>query len=200
MIISKDLQIKELYEQGLSIAQISKLLNKTSSHIGHRLRKNKVVLRNRLDALNKVVKIYNVNEDYFSVIDTEEKAYFLGYLYADGNIEQGSKRFQLSLHVKDLKILEKFKQSLLFTGPLRHIVNKNMVSLRVYSLKMCKDLKNLGVVPNKGRILVFPNLDQVPVLYLNHFIRGYFDGDGHVRKRKNSSFSILGTLDFYKVV
>ena len=66
--------------------------------------------------------------------------------------------------------------------------------------KMVDDLNKLGCVNNKSLILTFPSEDQVPVKYLSHFIRGYFDGDGSLHftqsgKAKNPNYKInfLGT-------
>jgi hypothetical protein len=49
--------------------------------------------------------------------------------------------------------------------------------LGIYSIKMCKDLINLGCIPAKSLILKPPTC--VPEIYINAFIRGIFDGDGH---------------------
>ena len=32
------------------------------------------------------MRMYDIDKDYFKVIDTEEKAYWLGFIYADGSI------------------------------------------------------------------------------------------------------------------
>ena len=53
-------------------------------------------------------KKYYLKEDIFDNIDTEEKAYWLGFLYADGNVANNASRIRLSLAENDLEILEKF--------------------------------------------------------------------------------------------
>ena len=35
---------------------------------------------------------YSLNDDYFSVIDNEHKAYWLGFLYADGSLSKTAPR------------------------------------------------------------------------------------------------------------
>lgn len=58
-------------------------------------------------------------------------------------------------------------------------------------------MTKLGVVPRKSLILTFPTFEQVPEHLMIHFIRGYFDGDGHIKNNKNSiAFELLGTYEF----
>ena len=76
---------------------------------------------------------------------------------------------------------------------ISHIAN-NMARVNIYSVKLSKDIQNLGCVKNKTFLLKFPNIEEK---FINHFIRGYFDGDGCITFNKNSSeFSILGTESF----
>jgi intein/homing endonuclease len=42
------------------------------------------------------------------------------------------------------------------------------------------DLKNLGVMPNKSKIVEFPSEDILPKEYLFSFVRGLIDGDGTI--------------------
>ena len=61
---------------------------------------------------------------------------------------------------------------------------------------MFNDLIKQGCVPNKSLILTFPNKYQVPKNLINHFIRGYFDGDGSIyeySKTHAGSISFIGT-------
>lgn len=45
----------------------------------------------------------------FENIDTEEKAYWLGFLYADGCVGSKESKVELSLAEKDLRHMEKFR-------------------------------------------------------------------------------------------
>ena len=68
-----------------------------------------------------------------------------------------------------------------------------------YSKKIAEDLIKLGCVPNKSLILEFPTKEQVPDKLINHFMRGYFDGDGCIyisEKHNKASFDIIGTEKF----
>ena len=69
----------------------------------------------------------------------------------------------------------------------------------INSIEFVNDLIKLGAIPNKSLILKFPTDEQVPSYLLNHFIRGYFDGDGSIsysEKRNRWIFQIIGTLEF----
>jgi LAGLIDADG-like domain len=154
---------------------------------------------------------YSINDNFFEAITTENQAYFLGFLYADGYVNR--RKFVLSLQEKDKDILEKFclalntQHPLYFTPARKTIINdkeyqcQGQFSLCIYNVKMCKDLHNLGCFQNKSLTLKFPTC--VPDHLLNHFIRGYFDGDGWVSEAKGyrrivgfiSSASFIETLN-----
>lgn len=119
-----------------------------------------------------------VNQNIFQVIDTEEKAYWLGFLYADGSVGSADNRIELTLAQCDQTHLVKFKN---FIGLDNKIAYREKTKAYRYSFKDGKvkaDLIKLGCVPKKSLILTFPTDDQVPSYLLRHFMRGYFDGDG----------------------
>lgn len=127
-------------------------------------------------------RVNSFNDHYFEKIDTEDKAYFLGLLFADGNVYLKRYRVQITLSNKDAYILNKFAECINYSGKIysdRGLYSK----LILPSEKMCKDLISLGCTPNKSLSLKFP--EKVPKELINHFIRGYFDGDGHISKDKN---------------
>ena len=120
-----------------------------------------------------------VNESFFDVIDTEAKAYWLGFLYADGNVSTNSYHISCDLHIDDIEHLEKLYSALnIFRLPRTD--NKLQRCRFAISCKHIKDaLIEKGCVPNKSYILKFPdeNIFKSKDL-IRHFIRGYFDGDG----------------------
>ena len=148
---------------------------------------------------------YSVDEHFFDAIDTQEKAYVLGLLYADGCNYEKKTTVSISLQEEDRELLEKVRKELKSKKPLEFIdysnkhdfgyTYKNQYRLLVFSKHMCEALRDKGVVPNKSLVLEFPDwLD--PDLY-SHFIRGYFDGDGTVGKYNNCvSASITSTNNF----
>lgn len=161
---------------------------------------------------NRGNRRYNLNEAYFEKIDTPNKAYFLGFLYADGNVSSlRGNRMSITLQGRDKHILESFANELEFNGKLilislsqqsthvqgrKIITRQNHIRLRVNSKKIVGDLINLGCVPRKSLILKFPTENQVSKHLIRHFIRGYFDGDGCVSlTKKYISVQFSGTMD-----
>lgn len=135
---------------------------------------------------------YSINDKFFETITTENQAYFLGLLYADGYVNR--RKFVLALQEKDKEILEKFclalntQRPLYFTPSHKSTINnkeyqsQGQFCLCIHNVKMCRDLHNLGCLQNKSLTLQFPTC--VPDHLLHHFIRGYFDGDGWVCEAK----------------
>ena len=134
-----------------------------------------------------ILQKYSLDENFFENIDTEHKAYWLGFIYADGSLSKtapkarGKNRLQIFLSKKDICILENFKKDLCFTGPIHtnkydNSYNKRdgveVCYMQVNSSKLCSDLEGLGYVSNRYSI---PN---IPNRFVRDFIRGYFDGDG----------------------
>lgn len=135
---------------------------------------------------------YVFNENFFENIDTESKAYWLGFLYADGCIietksHDGTKipqTVQISISEKDIEMLYKFMKDIALDKSIYIGIAHNKKSITRYSRiqigsrKMCTDLIGHGCTPRKTYTLEFPQ--DVPEYLLRHFIRGYFDGDGSV--------------------
>lgn len=124
--------------------------------------------------------MHQFNHNYFKTIDTEEKAYILGFLYADGY--NSDKQVVITQLEQDVDILEKINKALnadnQITRKLQSTNNKTKCQLCYSSIDMCTDLTNLGCFRNKSLACTFPTfLDKS---LIRHFIRGYFDGDGCV--------------------
>lgn len=129
---------------------------------------------------------YNVNDFYFNKIDTEEKAYWLGFLLADGCVHErpGQDRISLVVSIKDKDHLKKFKEHITFEGPINDYTKKSGLFIglvhsfiRITSQILIDDLAKVGCIPRKSLVLEFPVINDDLV---HHFIRGYFDGDGSV--------------------
>jgi hypothetical protein len=144
----------------------------------------------------------NVNHDYFSVIDTERKAYFLGLIYADGTIitpkektgKQRQKQLAIALQEEDGYILEEIckdikpKKSINIANP-PSVLNKGWKKRAVFKVssnKICEDLISKGCLQNKSKVGM--NFPELSLHLIKHFIRGFFDGDGciYVKEVKNS--------------
>lgn len=153
---------------------------------------------------NNGLRKYNINEEYFDVVDTPNKAYILGLFCADGcNFPPKGTAF-ISLQESDRKLLEDIRKEIKSEYPLKIIKQENrndngysynnMYTLNMYSVHICKSLEKLGAVQNKSLILKFPD---IPPKYYSHFLRGYFDGDGsiyqYVKNENNKSIRITFT-------
>lgn len=127
------------------------------------------------------------DEFFFETIDSEIKAYLLGFLYADGNIDKTQGRITLCIQEDDIYVANLFKDFIAPGSFMKIIHNtagaknrKPQVFLRINSIKIVNDLKNHGLCPRKTyETLNFPS---IPENMYSHFIRGYFDGDGCVMK------------------
>lgn len=131
----------------------------------------------------------DLNVDYFHIIDTPEKAYFLGFLFADGNIFDNS--LSLEIHHRDIEILEKFKKELNTSNKISHRVRENtdMNCLRVCSRMITKDLEKYNIVPNKTKeICHLPN--NIPQKFLRDYLRGLLDGDGWLTVDNNGRLHV----------
>lgn len=152
-------------------------------------------------------RTYTLNERYFENIDSQDKAYILGFLFADGNVSLPNNEVRINLKEEDREILEKMRKAIGSSRPLiynperydtRGYINKPQYKLSVQSYLMCQDLINLGCIENKSLKIDFPNIDEK---YYSHFLRGYFDGDGSIytgkgKYKSNYVITFTSTEDF----
>ena len=125
---------------------------------------------------------YDVNEDYFEKIDCPEKAYWLGFLYADGHNTDGPLwRVTLVLQKRDTEHVRRFNTLLYPCGDKKITFRKDGAAIAtIYSKKLCLDLAKLNVVNRKSLTITFPETSMVANDLLVYFIQGLFDGDGSV--------------------
>lgn len=166
--------IDKYLNNNYTLKQLGKEFNCSYGSIRNLLNKHNISSRGNKQG-------YPRNEFYFSKIDTEEKAYWLGFLYADGCVHSNNN--EISLNITDKEHIEKFKQAI---GAINHNITeinddrwKNAKTLYQFSIKdaqLHKDLIHWGCVPQKT--LTIEKIPNIPRDYVSHFIRGYFDGDG----------------------
>lgn len=204
--------INDYVNNNYNIPELSEKFNISRSSVHWILEKNKIKTQYRLK--KKRHRKYEVDESFFDIIDTEDKAYFLGLLYADGYNDEKHFAIAISLHHEDKEVLEKFRTALKSTRPLQYVIHDiyrektginacNQYRLCVNSITMSKRLKSLGCHQKKSLTLEFPTKEQIPDNLLVHFIRGYFDGDGsfsyYLVKSRNSwqaAMTIISTENF----
>lgn len=118
--------------------------------------------------------------DFFKIIDTEEKAYWLGFIAADGNIRKDLLECSITLQRIDKKHLEKFAICFDNYYKVKDVEREYPAAIiRIYSKQCCLDLAQYGIVPNKSLTLKV-NTELIPQNLIRHYIRGYFDGDGSI--------------------
>jgi intein/homing endonuclease len=136
--------------------------------------------------------IYKHDREYFKVIDTPEKAYWLGFIFADGSLykrdnNRGWKgyNFELSLKNADREHLVKLAKAIDCNVPIKTRSSTLKKYGTFYSSRLmffcdefARNLINCGCTVNKSLTLEFPSERILPKLLYSHFIRGYFDGDG----------------------
>lgn len=186
-IVFSDDQINKIIDmykiEKISTVKIGKIMGCNYNKI------NKILKENHVPITNNGRRKYKLNETYFDSIDTPNKAYILGFLYADGNVYPDKQTIFMSLQEDDYEILEKIRIEIGSEKPLGFIDNtnnhrngfnyKNAYILKMYSKHMCDSLINIGMIPNKSLKLEYPN---IPKELNRHFIRGYFDGDGCITR------------------
>ena len=163
------LEIIKLYSRYKNATKVAKIINCSITTVCRILKKNNITLVEKGSCLRT-----SINENYFEKIDNQDKAYWLGFLYADGCITDNN-RLVIHLAIKDIGHLEKFKESLSWEGDIK--CYDKSVKIAIRSNKLTNDLISHGCTPRKTFTLTFPNLDKD---LIPHFIRGYFDGDGSV--------------------
>jgi hypothetical protein len=188
-------KIRFMHANNFSASEISTEMNVDVGTVYNRLKK--------LGIYTKRHRKYILNEKYFENIDSENKAYWLGFLMADG---YNSGKF-IRVDIQDIGHLEKFRDDIYPNKdmPVRTKIsptNKCVYYLTIQDSKFVKDCEKLGVLNKKSHIAKYPNIDKEMD---KHFIRGLFDGDGCLSysmdgKYRRYNFSIVGSKDIISEV
>lgn len=121
----------------------------------------------------------SLRRDYFSVIDSYDKAYFLGFIISDGCIQEDN-NLRITLQLQDAYILKTFARKICNENPLYFNGNRpNEITFHCKSKQIKDDLAKYGVVPRKSLISYLP-FDMIPDDLIHHMIRGTFDGNGYI--------------------
>jgi hypothetical protein len=171
-------EVIQKYEELKSIHKVSKYFNVSITPIKRVLFNNEIFLSNRR---------YSFDKTFFDNIDSEEKAYWLGFIYADGYIRErkSGNSLEIKLAEKDISHLMLFKSHIKSTHKIMYGTNKvkykggisesKICQLAIYSYEIVESIKKQGVHTRKTFTIARPNIDDE---FIRHFIRGYFDGDG----------------------
>ena len=205
--LNKDdkVNIKKLYYQNYTYNEISNLLNCS-------IRSIRKVLIEDFQINTKLKRRYIINSNYFDNIDSEEKAYILGFIFADGFVGN-DKVNNIVISSKDKEILEIIKCKIDFNGEIGtnksggYANSKESYVLNFSNKHMADNLRKFGIYPN--RKIEMKDFPSIPTNLIRHFLRGYFDGDGTIMKSKSITkknnkiyqydrlvFSMIASLDF----
>lgn len=198
--------IVEAYKKEHSIPKISRNFNVSPQAIRTVLKKEGI----RLLAVSELQKLkYPRNSNFFERIDNPFKAYWLGFLYADGYISKDN-AIRINLKREDEMHLKKFLTAIgCKNNRIKYSIKNTegkeyfQAYCQIKDKKMALDLADKGCVNNKSLTLTFPPKDKLSPMLYSHFIRGYFDGDGCLtwsisgkNKRRNYKINFVGTKSF----
>ena len=169
----KDKVLDMYLNQHMRTGEIAKIYGCWSSTVLNHLKRWGVQInKNRNNA------IYKIKSDFFNVIDTEEKAYFLGLLLADGHLTDSN---NLMLTMSDIDIMSKYRQALNTDHKIK-IDRYGNYALNICSKEIGDALRRAGFNRHKSyEFDINKALAVVPDNLLHHFVRGMFDGDGSIR-------------------
>lgn len=173
--------IKLNQEKGIPIPELAKLYNIKQTYIYGYLHRRKI-------SSNKMIqdrRQNKPNDDFLEIINTEEKAYFLGIMMSDGYINTSITRKytykKFGIFLKDEDVIKKLANILGVKYTFRK--DQKMFGFNVISEKIITKLESFGITKSKTyKILNVPNIDKS---LIRHFIRGYFDGDGSISIRSS---------------
>lgn len=188
----REQQILDLYSKGGLYKDIAAICNCSTTAVRYIITNNGGVL--------KQPRKFPFKEDFFHIIDTEEKAYWLGFIGADGVLYDNN-QFKLQLAPQDRSHLQKLLNSL----ESNHLIHESRSTLSngktylgyqftITSAPFAQDLIDKGVTPRKSLTLqpyIIPdnNLQR-------HYWRGFIDGDGSIlRNRCGYTLQLVGNMN-----
>lgn len=186
----REIRNQQIIEMSYTKSQkeIGEIFNISQSQVSNILKKAGIKLpKSRLNMSKLALDV-----DYFKTIDSPEKAYWLGFICADGCIyKDGGK---LTIMVKDREICEKFKVAIKSDHKIsdREVYDKRTdkiyteSSIQITNTLFVSNLINLGVTSKKSSVLSFPDIKES---YYSYFIAGLFDGDGSISFRSNGKIA-----------
>jgi uncharacterized protein YerC len=168
----QEFEIVRRYESGKSKETISLEMNLGTTVITRVLRGRNVNVRS-----SGGVRPYNVWSGCFDDLRNEQSAYWLGFLFAEVGIERTN--ISVSLSAKDtshLELLMRFirceKSIRLFKCAGKYDVARIDISDHI----LADRIRQLGIDVHRPSGVDL--LGRIPECSMNHFLRGWFDGDG----------------------
>jgi hypothetical protein len=180
-----------LYLNGLSYQGIGAELGVSGQAIRGLLVRRGVAAR----TLSQAHRVIECNHNYFSELLDEARAYWLGFILADGSLTEKSygrtKQISVGLGIVDIGHLEKLRGALQSSHKIT-IAKRDGVDctaiLRISSSELFDSLLGYGVEPRKSACHKFS--ERIPADLLPHYFRGYFDGNGGLSRHGTSKWTI----------
>jgi hypothetical protein len=201
------LTFRKMYlEDQLSIGMIAQKMGCSISKVQKYLEREGLT-RSNLDSKRLLSKLTQHNSTFFDNIDTEEKAYWLGFFYADGYLAKNGCVLTINLSWKDASHLQRFAN--IFQREVlvheRTPDKRNGKSYRVATCSFsCAYLWNALIAKGikQGNTLSedISVFEHIPDELIHHFARGFFDGDGYVHRNKRGGleFGFVGSCTFMR--
>lgn len=176
-------EVEERFSLGESISKLSKEYG-----VGHSLLSDYLRAKG-IDTLANNKK-YSYDRSVFKTIDSEEKAYWLGFILADGYVSD--KGLEIGLNIKDRTHLQKFCKFIGIDESAIKVKGETTVRVIITSVELVQDLLSHGIKNKKSLIADF-NHTILNGELARHYLRGYFDGDGYMSKDGNRSEVTCGS-------
>lgn len=157
----------------------------------------KILERYNIPKVNRRLVNNNLDVYYFDNIDTEEKAYFLGFIFADGSISNDE--FFLDINEKDIEMLLRIREEIHSNCKIttRKKGNSMMSRIAIKNKVFCSSLSQYGIIENKTKMTSHLPVEKIPKIFYKDFLRGLIDGDGWVIKTKQNLYKIGYVTQYY---
>lgn len=178
-----------LYQEGMNSNALSMAFRVNGQTILNTLARHSIAARSYAESGRR----WKFNERFFDNIATEQQAYWLGFIAADGGITRNT--LTIDLAIKDITHLELFRQAIESDRPIRTYRANTYARLCLNSQRLIADLLAHGIGERKS--LTIGKITGIPDPLLRHFFRGYCDGDGYIGKPVwGWCVTIVGTKTF----
>lgn len=184
--------LKEDLEMGLCTTQIAEKYDCHTCTVIRTCKRNQLPYPKR-NSNPIVYRGKHFDTGFFHVIDSEAKAYILGFISADGGLDRGW-GCKIKLNPKDSDILVKIATAMKCDYKPVLIEKDTRISLTLYSVELVKDLAQYGVIRNKTKTLPFAV--NVPEEFVLDYMRGMFDGDGSFGDKRRTAKFVCGSIPF----
>jgi hypothetical protein len=164
------------------------------------LKRHNIPRRNRQEEQRKNTTYANFS---FEIIDSKEKAYFLGLLMTDGYIINNEKihSYIVGISLTDIdaiKLISEITNAPIYTVPIRDKMTMNAYRVNLYGKRYVEQLNRFGIHTRKTYDLSNINLTDEEKSFLPYIIRGIIDGDGWIRNDGKEFFISSASESFVK--